>query len=159
MPNSVTSVASPDIEVKRSRTCALALSGEKPVKEGRASEECEAEMGSDPRLTVAAPPVELERSEGRPDKIRLLSNAATHAVQKKRPIFKTLIKRSEEVKAEAGVERELLPMRSVWVESELHNHERVTDDVKEGVFVGAIKSGYPKTVKEWELYQRVLKKG
>ncbi|KAJ1084583.1 hypothetical protein NDU88_004729 [Pleurodeles waltl] len=51
------------LKLKEAAHALLASSGEKPVKEVRAPEECKAEMGSDPWLAVAALPVEVERSE------------------------------------------------------------------------------------------------
>ncbi|KAJ1088810.1 hypothetical protein NDU88_001965 [Pleurodeles waltl] len=62
MPNSIPNVEPPDIVVKRSCACTLALSEEKPVKEGWASEEGKAEMGGNPQLAGTGPSVEVERS-------------------------------------------------------------------------------------------------
>ncbi|KAJ1163322.1 hypothetical protein NDU88_003782 [Pleurodeles waltl] len=131
---SISGVDPQDIAAKRSCACALSSSEEKSVKERWASEEGEAEMGGGSWLSGTALPVEIEQNERWPEKPRLPSNLSEHIVQQRIPIFRNLTKRSEEVLTGTGIERGLLPMKSVWVESELHSLNNVTEDLTEGVF-------------------------
>ncbi|KAJ1150769.1 hypothetical protein NDU88_003558 [Pleurodeles waltl] len=105
-------------------------------------------LGGDSQLSGTAPPVETERNERWSEKPRLPSNLSEHMVQWKIPIFRTLTKRSEEVMTGAGIERELLPVKSAWVESDLHSPNNVTEDLSEGVSVLAPKRVHSKSLKK-----------
>ncbi|KAJ1144013.1 hypothetical protein NDU88_010315 [Pleurodeles waltl] len=118
MPGSLGSEALLDVEMLLGRSCTPSLSGMRPVYEGWASKEHMAERGGDSLRAMADPPADIEWNEFRhgsvADKERLLGNVSKHSTQGKMPIFKSLFQRSDEVKADACLERELLPMRPVW---------------------------------------------
>ncbi|KAJ1190080.1 hypothetical protein NDU88_006819 [Pleurodeles waltl] len=99
----------------RGRGCVQDAGGDRLLSNGRTSEECAPEVGGGSGRYLPATLAKASNTQYRqgnvPETERLLGNTSTINVKEKINIFQSLRQCSDEVPADKGFERELLPLR------------------------------------------------